>query len=57
MLAFHKENTDLKYNKWQGILPKNMLAYLVNTKSFVFDEYVDNIADMKCQFHHLYMDL
>ena len=33
-------------NKCQGILPTNILAYLVNIYSFPSDIYMNDIADM-----------
>ena len=32
-----------------------MLAYLLNFNSFFSDVYMDNLADKKCQLHHLHL--
>ena len=56
MLDLHKENTILLNNKCQGILPTTMLEYLIIHNIFVFDVYMENIADMKFQSHHLHLE-
>ena len=55
MLDFYKENTILVNNKCKGILPTNMLTYLVNINSFVSDVYMDDIADMICQIYQYFI--
>ena len=40
MLDFHKENTVLLKNKFQGIMPTTMLASLINLNSLVSDVYI-----------------
>ena len=39
----------------QGIFPTNMLETLYIRKGFVSDVYMDNIADMICNIHHLHL--
>ena len=58
MLGFHKENTVSQTNKFQGIFPTFMLAYLVNIYSFgASGIYMDDIADIICQLRHLHLDI
>ena len=33
-----------------------MLACLVIINSFVIDVYMEDIADMKCQIHHIHLE-
>ena len=54
MLDFHKGNTVLLNNKFQGIIPTNMLAYLVNINIYVSDAYMYDIYKIMCQLHHLH---
>ena len=42
----------LQNNKCKGMLPTNMLAYVVNLNRFVSDVYMDNISNMIYQLHH-----
>ena len=56
MLSFHKENNDLLNNKCQVTLKKTMVEYLVINNIFVSDLYMDDIANMKYQLHHLHLE-
>ena len=56
MLALHKENTYFPNNKCQGMPPTNMLEYLIIHKSFVIDVYMEDMANMKFQIHHLHLE-
>ena len=42
----------IKNNKFQGILPTNMLEFLQIHNSSVSDVYMDYISNMIYQFHH-----
>ena len=44
-----------KRNKCQGILPINMFASLEIRNIFIYDVFTDDIANIICQFHHLYL--
>ena len=48
MLYFHNKNTGLLNNRFQIILPTNMLTYFVDINSFVSGIYIHDIADMVC---------
>ena len=52
MLDFHKEKTFLGKNKFQGIVPTNILAPLQVHSIFDFDIYMDYIVYIICQLHH-----
>ena len=56
ILYFHKGNTILQDRRFQGILPTNMLASLVNIKSVVANLYINYIADMVCHIQCLHYD-
>ena len=56
MLSFHRENNDLLNNKCQVTLKKTMVEYLVINNIFVSDLYMDDIANMKYQLHHLHLE-
>ena len=36
--------------------PTNMLEYLIIHKSFVIDVYMEDMANMKFQIHHLHLE-
>ena len=55
MLDFHKENTALLKNKFQGILTTTILSYLVFHNNLISDLYMDDISDIKYQLHHLHL--
>ena len=56
MLSINKECNGLLKNKCEGVLPTNMIASLVIHNSFVYDVYMEDIANMKCQLHHIQME-
>ena len=56
MFDFHKENTIFLKNKYQGIIPKNMIEYMVNHNSFVSDAYMEDISDMICKIYYLHLN-
>ena len=56
MLDFHKESIYLLNNRFQGILPTNMLTSLVNINNFVSYLYMDDIYEMICKPQHLHME-
>ena len=55
MFTFHKDNIFLHNNKVQLILPTNILASLVNIYSFIYDVYMDDIANMICQLYQYFI--
>ena len=40
----------------QGTFPTHLLEYLVIHNSFVSDVYMEDIAKIKFQFHHLHLE-
>ena len=47
-LSILNKNDALPMNKFQGILPTNMLAYLNIISGFYSNAYMEDIYDMKC---------
>ena len=56
MLSFHKENTALLNEKFQGILTTTILLSLLIQKSCVSDAYTDDTSNMKYHLHHLHLE-
>ena len=56
MLPFHKEITFLRKNKCKGISPSNMIASLVHLNSYIYNIYMDDIADMISQIYHIHLE-
>ena len=56
MLSFHKEIPVLFLKKHQVIMTTTTLEYLEIHSIFVYDVFIDYIAKMKCQLHHLHLE-
>ena len=54
--SFYTRKTHFKLQKkHQGVLPKTMLLQLVINNGSISDVFMDDISNMKCHFHHLYL--